>query len=129
MDGTIAFVHRFLTSLFFTDIIEILALVALLRFVFRRPQITLTHAVTAGLFASFMTIPYVWFVFPYLTHWPSGLYPLIAAETFAFIVEALFYRAFLKVGWGTAFALSLICNVVSYFLGPFLRTHGLWLYW
>ncbi len=129
MEGNIAFVHRFLSSLIFTAVVETAALMLLLRFAFRSTGVRMKDALAAGLFASFMTIPYVWFVFPYLLRWPSGLHVLIAAESFAFLLEALFFRTFLKIGWGPALALSLACNILSYFLGPLLRAHGLWLYW
>lgn len=125
----IFFVHRFLSSLVFTDVIETAVLVFLLWFVFRNRSLGLWRMVAAGFFASFSTISYVWFVFPYLIAWPSQGALLLSAETFAFVVEALFYRLALRLDWKIAFAVSLICNVVSYFLGPILRAHGIWYVW
>ncbi len=126
--NNIFFVHRFLTSLFFTDAIETVALIVLLRYVLKNRILKISEMVFAGLYASFSTISYVWFVFPFLVAWPPGV-EIWFAEGFAFVVEAVFYRWMLKLDWRTAFYVSLICNALSYFLGPILRTHGIWLYW
>lgn len=128
MAGNIAFVHRFLTSLLFTDVTETIVLILLLKFVFRKHTLSLGQMIFAGLYASFSTISYVWFIFPYLTAWPTST-AVIFAEAFAFIVEAIFYRFVLRIDWKTAFLVSLVCNAVSYFLGPVLRSHGIWMYW
>lgn len=126
--NNISFVHRFLTSLVFTGVVETLVLILLLLFVFRNRSIDVSRMIFAGLYASFSTIPYVWFVFPFLMRWPAST-AIIFAEAFAFIVEAIFYRWFLRIDWRVAFAVSLICNVTSYFLGPLLRANGIWIYW
>ncbi len=128
MNPNIAFVHRFLTSLAFTSGIETIVLILLLKFVFRKSHVSLEQAIFAGLYASFSTISYVWFVFPYLTNWQPPTY-VIFAEVFAFIVEAIFYRFMLRISWRDAFLASLICNAVSYFLGPVLRASGFWIFW
>ncbi len=128
MSPNIAFVHRFLTSLAFTDITETIVLILLLRYVFKNRTLPFSQILFAGLYASFSTISYVWFVFPYLTAWP-GSTAIIFAELFAFVVEAVFYRFMLRLDWKTAFILSFVCNAVSYFVGPFLRTHGIWITW
>jgi hypothetical protein len=126
--NNILFVHRFLTSLVFTDTIETITLILLLRYVLRKRTIPISLMIFAGLYASFSTISYVWFIFPYLTYWSPST-EVVFAEAFAFIVEAVFYRWILKLDWRVAFFVSFVCNVVSYFLGPILRAHGLWLYW
>lgn len=126
--ATTAFVHRFITSLVFTGVIETAILILLLRFVFRTHTLRLSQMVFVGLFASFATIPYVWFVFPYVITWPWST-AIMYSETFAFIIEAILYRVVLKVSWRTAFLVSLVCNLASYLLGPYLRAHGLWFYW
>jgi hypothetical protein len=126
--NNILFVHRFLTSLVFTGIIETIVLIILLLFVFRNRTIEISRMMFAGAYASFSTIPYVWFVFPFLMRWSPST-AIIFAETFVFVIEAIFYRWFLRLDWRIAFALSFICNVVSYFLGPLLRMYGIWVYW
>lgn len=128
MAANIAYVHRFISSLVFTDVIETIILFALVWFVFKNREISWKRIVAVGLFASFSTIPYVWFVFPYLLDWSRNT-SLLASEIFAFVVEAIIYRLFLNLDWKRAFLASLACNVASYFLGPFLRAYGLWFYW
>lgn len=127
MASNIVFVHRFLTSLFFTDAIETLVLILLLRAVFKN-RTELSRLIFAGLYASFSTIAYVWFVFPYLMYWPASV-AIGFAEVFAFTVEAVLYRFVLRLSWKVAFFVSFACNLVSYMLGPILRAHGLWITW
>ena len=126
--ANIAFVHRFISSLVFTDMVETIILILLIRFVIRNRTMPLKQMVFAGLYASFSTISYVWFVFPYLMDWPAST-AILFAEAFAFVVEAVFYRWFLKLDWRAAFFVSFVCNLVSYLLGPILRSHGIWIYW
>jgi len=128
MANNIAYIHRFITSLVFTDASETIILFLLLWFVFKSRKLGWKRIVSVGLFASFSTIPYVWFVFPYLTYWSRNT-SLIWSEIFAFVIEAIIYRFFLNLSWKRALLVSLFCNAVSYFLGPALRSHGLWFYW
>lgn len=123
-----AYIHRFITSWGFTIIVETAVLCALLMYVYRRKDIPLKDMLFAGLLSSFATIPYVWFVFPYIVNW-SRQTSLYVSEPVVFFIEALIYNRFLKVNWPTAFALSFICNAASYLLGPILRSLGLWIYW
>ena len=125
---TVAFVHRFISSLVFTDVVETAVLLLLVRYLFRKREFGVWKIIFVGLYASFSTIPYVWFVFPNVATWPYST-AIIYAELFAFVIEAIFYRIVLKLNWRQAFLASLLCNLASYLLGPFLRTHGLWLYW
>src|SRR5690348_13076845 len=94
----IAVVHHFISSLVFTDIVETAVLFFMLRFVFRL-RIPTSQIIFAGLYASFSTIAYVWFVFPFLLAWPSPGMGVFFAELFAFLVEALFYRFVLRISW------------------------------
>jgi hypothetical protein len=126
--ANIVFVHKFLSSLVFTDAVETIVLILLVRYVLRNHTLKLQQMLFAGLYASFSTISYVWFVFPFITDWSAST-EIIFAEAFAFIVEALFYRWVLKLDWKVVFFLSFVCNLVSYLLGPVLRAHGLWIYW
>ena len=122
------YTHNFISSLVFTCAIETLVLFLIVRFVLKDKVMRLSDVIFAGFFASFATITYVWFVFPILATWPQGM-PQIYSEPFAFVVEAIFYRFFLRLSWKNAFAVSFIANVVSYYAGPVLRAHGLWVKW
>lgn len=125
--ATVALIHRFLTSLGFTVIVETTILFLLLRFFYKKRDIPSLQILAAGFFATFSTIPYVWFVFPFVRQWPLGV--VYWSEPFAFLVEATFYRLFLKLDWKAALVVSFICNAGSFFIGPFLRSQGLWIYW
>ena len=125
--SVVTILHRFLTSLSFTVVVETFVLFVLLTYVFRKRELTKLQIIEAGFFATFSTIPYVWFVFPYILAWPGGV--VYWSEPFAFIVEAIFYKLFLRLEWRVALAVSLLCNATSFFLGPLLRAHGLWVYW
>lgn len=123
----VVYTHNFLTSLVFTCAIETLVLYLFLRFVLKSGE-SLSKILFAGIFASFATITYVWYVFPVMATWPAHM-PQLYSEPFAFIVEAVFFRFVLGLRWRDAFMVSLAANLVSYFAGPALRTLGIWLYW
>lgn len=128
MPPQVAMAHRFVSSLVFTSVVETVVLILLVLYLFRKQGIELWRMVVVGVFASFSTIPYVWFVFPRLFVWPQTT-AILFAELFAWIVEAVVYRVFLNLSWKQAFIISLLCNMASYFLGPLLRAQGLWIYW
>ena len=125
---SVDYIHRFISSLVFTSLVETAVSFLMIRFVFRNKELPLKSIILTGVFASFATIPYVWFVFPYIRKWPRQT-SLYFSDPFAFLVETIFYRAFLKTGWGQSLLLSLAANLTSYFLGPLLRSWGLWIYW
>lgn len=124
----IALVHRFITAAGFTMIVETAVLLYLMRFVFKKNKYKTSQLIFVGILASFSTIPYVWFVFPNIQHW-SRQTALLVSEPFAFFIEALWYRFVLKTDWKTSFAISFVCNFISYFGDEMLKANGLWLYW
>ncbi|TSA44963.1 hypothetical protein D4R52_03340 [bacterium] len=126
----INYTHSFIVSLIFTVFFETLALVLLIRkfFNINKERIGNAQLLFAGFFASFLTMPYVWYVFPNLAGWTHDV-SVHYGEIFAFLLEALFYRIYLKTNTKNSLLISLICNSVSYSLGFFLRSKGLWFYW
>ena len=112
------YVKDFILALIFTDVTETIVLFCLLWYVFKIRVDGWQKIIIAGLFASFMTLPYVWFVFT-MFFWQKNTY-VIVSEMFAFIMEAIFYRFFLKLDWKMAFLASLLCNAVSFLLGLLL---------
>ena len=128
MNATMQYVHSALSSLIFTDTVETVVLFLLIFHVYKYRHLKAKEVIFTGILASSLTIPYVWFVFPYVVDW-SRTTSLYFSEPFAFLVEALVYNRVLKLNWRAALAVSFICNVVSYLLGPILRSHGLWIYW
>lgn len=124
--------HSFITSFIFTILSETTVLFFLLRKFLNitKEKISTLQILFAGFFASFATIPYVWYVFPNLTDWTRDT-SLRYSEIFAFLLEALFYRIFLKISVKNSLLISLICNSISFSFsfGIFLRSQGWWFYW
>lgn len=82
--------------------------------------------VWAALAPSAITHPFVWFVFPRLQeHGASYLQMALAAEAFAWVVEAVFLALAARVPWRRAFLVSLLANASSVAVGLFLRQFGL----
>jgi hypothetical protein len=73
-----------------------------------------------GFGASALTHPFVWFVFPVLMVYSYGLF-FVVAESFAFIAEALYLRAF---GVANPWRLALAANAFSATIGLLLQ--ALW---
>lgn len=126
----ITYSHSFITSFLLTISSETLVLFLLVRKFLKIPagEIPAKQLLFAGFFASFATLPYVWYVFPGLFDWTRAI-SLPYSELFVFLVEALFYRMYLEISWKKALLVSLLCNSVSFALGPLLRSFGLWFYW
>ena len=124
----IAYVHRFISVASFSVFVETTVLFFLMRYVFKDKKTPTWRLLFAGTFATYATNPYVFFVFPRITVWPY--YTAIAvSEVFVFVVEALFYRVFLKTDIKTSLILSFVCNFCSWYLTLLLRTQGITLQW
>lgn len=128
------YVHRLITSEVFTIIIETAVLLVIVYFLYKykylKDKISLKTQVFSGIFASFSTIPYVWYIFPnllfpYMTREQTFVY----SEPFVFVVEAIFYRFLLRIPTKYAFIISFVANMSSYLIGPVLRAYGIWFYW
>jgi len=111
------FTHAFLQSLLFTIAVETVVVLIVVRKVFRKTADDLSNQKLIGIavFASFATLPYVWYVFPSLLH-PFS-FAVIVGEAFAVVVETIFYVMVLPLSKKEAFMLSIFANVASYVLG------------
>ncbi|MBN1760341.1 MAG: hypothetical protein JW863_18580 [Chitinispirillaceae bacterium] len=69
----------------------------------------------AGLAASTVTLPFVWFVFPVIIE--NRMIFLAVAELFAFAAEIPIIRGIVKTGWNEAAAASLLANGTSFISG------------
>lgn len=125
---SIAYVHRFIAVASFSVFVETAILFFLIRYVFKNKMIPTSRLLFAGIFATYATNPYVFFVFPRITLWPYNT-ALLVSETLVFFVEALFYRLFLRTDWRASLIISLVCNFSSWYLTYLLRTHGVSFYW
>jgi hypothetical protein len=107
----------FLIALAITIISEALILIIVIRWLFRlnAAAMPVWKILLAGFFASFATLPYVWFVLPF---WLKDYLALtIVGELSVWAVESLFYFFALKIGLKRAMLASFICNAVSYGIG------------
>jgi hypothetical protein len=118
----INYTHSFIVSLIFTVLSETLTLLFLLRAFFHitKEKISNAQILFAGFFANLVTIPYVWYIFPNLTNWTRDT-SLHYSEILAVLLEAFFYRMYLKTSTKNSLLISLVCNSISYSLGFFLR--------
>lgn len=121
----LAYVHQFLFNWGFTISVETVVFIALVRRYYNIPARTfsLIWLVLGGVFASTITIPWVWFVFPVLFY-HSLIISTIIGELFAFIVEAVFYVFAFRFSVRQALFISLIANAASFLLGTIVFLHG-----
>jgi predicted neutral ceramidase superfamily lipid hydrolase len=116
-----AYEIQFIVALSFTLAIEILVLWSVLRLWMKQPKETLPLSVilTAGFFATAATLPFVWFIFPFVfrTYLPY----IIISESFAVFAEMFLYMCCLRLKPLPALGVSLLCNSASFFGGEVLR--------
>lgn len=70
------------------------------------------------LLASFLTLPYLWFVLPAFIS--NRVVYLIVGEVLVFFTELIIYYKVLKISFNGAFVLSFTSNTISAILGLFL---------
>lgn len=106
---------EFVFSYFLTIVIETAVLFLLLR-----QRYAPTLIARNAIIASTLTLPFVWFVFPFLGL-GSWVLQTMLAEIFAVVAEAVVYqRLFAQISWKDAFLTSLLCNGISFSAGIIL---------
>lgn len=118
------YAYSFILYLVITVLVENAVVFLLLKRVFKIGKEILSNKTIflVAAFASSLTLPYVWFVFPYV--FSNFFVAILISEALVFIVEAIFYKAFLRLSFPRVFFLSLVANLASFGLGELL--HG-WL--
>jgi hypothetical protein len=105
----------FLQAYLLTVLLETIALFVLLRKGYAKSLL-----IRNSVIASTLTLPFVWFLFPYLGF--SYLYQILLSEEFAVIIEAIIYaKLFRGMSLRDAFLLSFACNMFSFSFGVFLN--------
>lgn len=101
----------FFSAYFLTIGIELMVL-----FVLMHKRYDIILIIKNGIIASSLTLPFVWFVFPYLG---SGYWTWLGlAEIFAFLSEsAVYYFLFPKMSPKDAIITSFLCNLASFSIG------------
>ena len=107
----------FLYSLLYTMAVEGVVLYLLLTYLLKK-ELNLKDILFLSIFPSMATLPYLWFLLPYLVH-DFTLYRWIS-EIFAVVVESFILSYILKVKLQKGFILSLVANLISYFTGTWL---------
>lgn len=105
----------FLKSLAVTIFIETLLLWMLTRTCVRGKSVPLFMVITTGFFASFATLPYLWFLLPLVLQ--QRIWYVIVAESLAVVFESFIFFGFLKINLYKCFLFSLICNISSFLTG------------
>lgn len=105
------YVHNFLGGLIFSVVTESLVILLLCSLFKKDKRLFLIAAL-----GTLCTIPYVWFVFPTLFWYSSGLI-IWLGESFAFLFEAVLYKVLGKLTWKYALLFSFCANFASYFFG------------
>ena len=105
----------FLKSLSLTIFIETLVLILFFRLVIRNENISMYRLLSAGVIASFATLPYLWFVLP--NYLDEKIWYVIVGESFAVFMETFILGAILKIKLARSFFSSLACNLISFLIG------------
>lgn len=103
----------FLFSLFLTVSIETIVLLILAKYM--KLQTRKKELIFAGIIASSLTLPYLWFVLPiflknYILH-------MIVGEISVTVVESIIYYFVLKTNLKNVLIISFVCNLVSFLFG------------
>lgn len=107
--------QKFIFALLLTWIIEISVAAILIKSLFKHREIKFYNIIFAGLIASALTLPYLWFILPiYISN--NVLYVLLG-ELLVILVETIIYYQFLKLKLPQSFLVSLIANIASVFIG------------
>jgi hypothetical protein len=93
----------------------LLTLVIELPLLFLFTKSTKLKVTKAALVSNILSLPVVWFVFPFLT---SSYYAyLFSAETFAILFESITLNILLPISYKRAFLTALTINLASFLIG------------
>jgi len=108
----------FLWGLFCTVTIETIAGLLLKKFApkyFELTKVEYWRLAILIILASCLTLPYVWFIFPAFIQ--NRIAYIAVVETFAFVMEGIWYFLSLKINLKKALLFSLIINAISFLIG------------
>ena len=107
-----AYEYDFLKSLLLTIMIEFSVLIMIVKYYLKKP-VTWDRLLFAGIFPSFSTLPYLWFVLPIFFINDFTAYVWVG-EISVTLVEIIILFFLLKLTWKEAFLLSVSANISSY---------------
>lgn len=116
---------RFLIALAITVVTETTVIFILIRALWKITESGLSTArcLFAGIFASFATLPYLWFVLPAIVK-PYQI-QVVTGEIGVFVIEAVFYYYVLNLSLRRSALLSFAANAVSIIVGMIIFRPGI----
>ena len=108
----------FIYSLIITVLIEWVIIYLIVSYFFKI-KLTKSDILVIGVLPSFLTLPYVWFIFPFFFNENYTMY-LWVSESFVLIVEMFILSYFLKLTLKNGLLLSFVANLASYYIGAWL---------
>lgn len=109
--------YWFLLSLILTIIIETIPLFVIFRFFLKtnKNEVSNSLLLFAGIFSSFSTLPYLWFILPQIIRSYNLL--TVSGEISVVLIEAIVYFFVLRTNMKKSLIISLICNLISFLAG------------
>jgi len=114
----IAYELDFLKSLLLTIMIESFVLIMIVKYYLKKP-IAWDRLLFLGIFPSFATLPYLWFILPifFVNNFTAYIW---AGEISVTLLETIILFFILRFTWKEAFLLSALANFASYTIGRFV---------
>lgn len=106
---------KFLISLVLTIFIEVIVLLLFIKGAYKLKEKGYREIIIAGILASMLTLPYIWFVLPVYIK-----YHVLTGELSAIIAEAGIYWKLLRLKFSRALLVSAAANIISLVSGLIL---------
>ncbi len=111
---------KFLIALLDTVIIETIVMIFLVKKIYKKDMehVSWGRLIFAGVFCSFASLPYLWFIAPYFLRTKALLYSV--GEISVFLIESVIIYFILRIKFTRALIISLSCNLASFLLGMYV---------
>jgi len=111
---------KFLIALLDTVIIETIVMIFLVKKMYKKDMehVSWERLIFAGVFCSFASLPYLWFIAPYFLRTKALLYSV--GEISVFLIESVIIYFILRIKFTRALIISLSCNLASFLLGMYV---------
>ncbi len=111
---------KFLIALLDTIIVETIVMIFLVKKMYKKDMehVSWERLIFAGVFCSFASLPYLWFIAPYFLHTKALLYSV--GEISVFLIESVIIYFILRIKFTRALIISLSCNLASFLLGIYV---------
>lgn len=108
---------KFLVALALTLMIEVPLVVLMIKYFVKLRGVPLSKVLFVAFLASIVTLPYLWFIIP---PYVDMRFYVVIGESFVVLAEMLIFNQLLGVKIHKAFVVSLVANLISYFLGSII---------